>query len=1307
MDVGLVSIEFQGVADPLLAQIERVKASLASLTTQVETGAATVATRTEGASTAAVAAGTSRRATLRKTEVTEDTKLAEEQARVRDRTEANIRSSRAATDRVIQSSNAAQMASEKNLTREVETNVSLRERAYRREAEAKKVSALPIGGAGFGAMTPMPGTAGYYDAKVAEAEARRVGMMEAKKRAGLLAEEEAGGMSRYGQMIAARGAQRMMSGGGLGAMTPFALFTGHPAVAAGLAGGAVGTGWIYEVLKQGGEYQKVVANMGTQTNMTKEQTDAFALSGRKLAMTFGSEAQQNISGYRLLINAFGLDLAKHKPEVDDMMTTSNKFAIAAGIELPDAVDTLRTAFNNMGYSINGPGGAAQAAKDFYNIANVLANAATQGQVQLDNMGEAIKKAGAVARANNIDIKDFAAAVETMGKAGLPGSQIGTGLRNMIMGLVNPPRTELKDLKALHINPEEINPSIVGFEAAIHNLKDGIDKAKASASDATKTIVDEAGKRQYALVQTLLDNEKVFDSIRDQIGKTDDLARMYEANADTVANREARLMAKIHDVLLGSFSEQSFDHVLDDLGGLLDKFVQAEPDLAKATSYLIDLIDFILKHGNDTVAGVPAMISQTAGPADGHINWASGFGGQGEVPEGWKTQAQQNADAFKSADLSKGISGVGDPDHPYRIPQSGIGGIPALGAINWDTPVTPAPKQEKNLIETGGGSGHHKNPAEIKAEDQAQEEHAKALDQITAQIDDLTDAEAKQRREQAQLAFDQRMLAIKKKFAEKSGHMDEEIAAEELRIATQISDATAKAAEKQIKERIKIFERKAKAEAKAQKETAKTIEKVHNEIEDRTNRSIKDRTARELAEENTAYAREKERIEKLTHGDDLTYKQRQAYYDDLESLAKEHTGRIAQIEKDANARTAKSFELISSALDRLSRGFYSNASAAQNWGQVLGAVLAAIIGRIPNGGFGSPSVVSPSSPLIANSGLRELQRYKPPSIPDLPRPIWASPYQNSDMSLPEDRTSIHWPLFAEGGYVGFPGYYGGGVVDPWAIGGSYGVPGFGNTGLPASLSSITGGGTTGGMSADMKKNLMNLVMGGTSSAFSYLGRNPLDLTNPENAKYRWSSHHAAAVQPKHNALLGTLHTILPLAAMLIPGAGPMISAALPSLLDMAGINDAGSSSLRGGGMDTNKAMGMALGMGSSIFGANAPGFTGGIGAALGLSVGGFTGPGGKYDPAGIVHRGEYVFDADTTQKIGVQNLMAVHKRVRGYADGGFVGDSPAMPGGGNNGVHERLDKLISVMQKPQRSFVTTGDIYAGGVVGDSGMNLISL
>jgi len=55
-------------------------------------------------------------------------------------------------------------------------------------------------------------------------------------------------------------------------------------------------------------------------------------------------------------------------------------------------------------------------------------------------------------------------------------------------------------------------------------------------------------------------------------------------------------------------------------------------------------------------------------------------------------------------------------------------------------------------------------------------------------------------------------------------------------------------------------------------------------------------------------------------------------------------------------------------------------------------------------------------------------------------------------------------------------------------------------------------------------------------------------------------------------------------------------------------------------------------------------------------GGYTGSGGKYEPAGIVHKGEYVIDAASTRRIGVSNL----NRLRGYADGGLVDDvSPLM------------------------------------------------
>lgn len=62
---------------------------------------------------------------------------------------------------------------------------------------------------------------------------------------------------------------------------------------------------------------------------------------------------------------------------------------------------------------------------------------------------------------------------------------------------------------------------------------------------------------------------------------------------------------------------------------------------------------------------------------------------------------------------------------------------------------------------------------------------------------------------------------------------------------------------------------------------------------------------------------------------------------------------------------------------------------------------------------------------------------------------------------------------------------------------------------------------------------------------------------------------------------------------------------------------------------------------------------------GFDAGGFTGHGGKYEPAGIVHRGEFVFTKESTSRIGVANL---YRLMRGYASGGLVGGGSAAASG---------------------------------------------
>ncbi|END6436072.1 phage tail tape measure protein, partial [Escherichia coli] len=88
------------------------------------------------------------------------------------------------------------------------------------------------------------------------------------------------------------------------------------------------------------------------------------------------------------------------------------------------------------------------------------------------------------------------------------------------------------------------------------------------------------------------------------------------------------------------------------------------------------------------------------------------------------------------------------------------------------------------------------------------------------------------------------------------------------------------------------------------------------------------------------------------------------------------------------------------------------------------------------------------------------------------------------------------------------------------------------------------------------------------------------------------------------------------------------------------------------------VGIVGSIGSAMGGA----FGGGASASTGTAIqaaaanfhfatGGFTGTGGKYEPAGIVHRGEFVFTKEATSRIGVGNL---YRLMRGYAEGGYVG-----------------------------------------------------
>jgi len=104
-----------------------------------------------------------------------------------------------------------------------------------------------------------------------------------------------------------------------------------------------------------------------------------------------------------------------------------------------------------------------------------------------------------------------------------------------------------------------------------------------------------------------------------------------------------------------------------------------------------------------------------------------------------------------------------------------------------------------------------------------------------------------------------------------------------------------------------------------------------------------------------------------------------------------------------------------------------------------------------------------------------------------------------------------------------------------------------------------------------------------------------------------------------------------------------------------LNSIFSVSNAGGGSGGGLLSGLFGGLGSLFGGGKFPSAPGGL-----YDRGGYTGPGGVLEPAGIVHRGEVVWSQrDVARAGGVATVEAMRLGRRGYADGGVVEVAPLM------------------------------------------------
>src|SRR5699024_4283041 len=283
---------------------------------------------------------------------------------------------------------------------------------------------------------------------------------------------------------------------------------------------------------------------------------------KKMGRTTRFSASESAEGMEMLARA-GFeteDILKSIPSVLSL-------AAAGAIDLGDAADITSNILS--GFKME----ASETAK----VADILAQASADSNVDVHSLGEAFKYVGPIASDMGISIEDTAASIGLLGDAGIAGGQAGRQLRKGIQRLAAPTDQAKSAMKELGIEVFDADgkmrdmPSIISeLEKGLEGMSDGQRAAAletlfgADAMSAWSVLIGEGGDALGEFSSELSNSE----------GAAGEMADVME---DNLAGSMRNLKSALEGLAI-SFSEMGegpIRSLIDWVTGLINKFTEMD------------------------------------------------------------------------------------------------------------------------------------------------------------------------------------------------------------------------------------------------------------------------------------------------------------------------------------------------------------------------------------------------------------------------------------------------------------------------------------------------------------------------------------------------------------------------------------------------------------------------------------------------------------------------------------------------------------------------------------------------------------
>lgn len=309
---------------------------------------------------------------------------------------------------------------------------------------------------------------------------------------------------------------------------------------------------ISEFRKKNMEKESSQANLKALTGLDDSSIEWLTKQAEKLSTTMDESglrvkksAQEILEAYTM-VGSKKPELLQDKEALNAVTIEAMRLAEAANIDLTDAVAGVTLAMNQYG----------AAADEASRYVNVLAAGSKMGAVGVATQTESIVKAGVAASTAEVPIEQLVGVLETLGERGIEGSRAGTQLKTFFL--------------KLEAGAEETRPSVVGLQQALETLA----KKNLDASEMTKMF----GLESYTAAQALISSADKVKYYTDAVTGTNIAVEQAAINSGTMEAKMAQLKNQINET--GMILAKDLAPVFSKFTHWSTKFVMALPPLVK-------------------------------------------------------------------------------------------------------------------------------------------------------------------------------------------------------------------------------------------------------------------------------------------------------------------------------------------------------------------------------------------------------------------------------------------------------------------------------------------------------------------------------------------------------------------------------------------------------------------------------------------------------------------------------------------------------------------------------------------------------